>query len=234
MHNSGCIICGAELQYSNDYFEIQCNVCSKTFTSNVKCSNNHYVCDSCHQFDAVDYIENYCKNSGESDPLKLIIEIMKNPKINMHGPEHHFLVPAVLLTCYYNILNKHELLNEKIAIAKERGQKIPGGFCGFYGNCGAGVGTGIFMSIINNATPLSKEEWRLSNLMTAKSLEQIANNGGPRCCKRDSFLAIETAVDFVENNLNVIMPKHKVKCEFYTMNKVCIKTDCKYFTVTTR
>ena len=33
----------------------------------------------------------------------MAIEIMKSPMINMHGPEHHFLVPAVLITSYYNI-----------------------------------------------------------------------------------------------------------------------------------
>ena len=28
--------------------------------------------------------------------------LMKNPKIKMNGPEHHFLVTAVLLSTYYN------------------------------------------------------------------------------------------------------------------------------------
>ena len=32
--------------------------------------------------------------------------------------------------------------------------------------------------------------------MTAKSLEAIGEIGGPRCCKRDSFLSILNAVDF--------------------------------------
>ncbi|VUT25840.1 MAG: hypothetical protein MOIL_01256 [Candidatus Methanolliviera sp. GoM_oil] len=59
-------------------------------------------------------------------------------------------------------------------------QKNLGGFCGYHGDCGAAVGTGIFISLITDATPLSKHEWKLSNLMTAKSLLSIANHGGPR------------------------------------------------------
>jgi hypothetical protein len=32
----------------------------------------------------------------------MALNLMKNPQIKMHGPEHHFLVPAVLLAAYYN------------------------------------------------------------------------------------------------------------------------------------
>ena len=179
--------------------------------------------------DAVEYIESYCQNTTETDPMKILVEIMKNSKIRMHGPEHHFLVPAVLLACYYNIQNKHEMISEKLAIAKNRSKNILVGFCGTCGNCGAGVGSGIFMSIINNATGLSKEEWRLANLMTARSLENIANNGGPRCCKRDSYLAIESAIDFLEEHLNVKLPKSETKCEFHEKNKDCKKSECRYW-----
>jgi hypothetical protein len=229
MFNNGCIICGEELEYFNKNIGLTCSVCLNIFQANVQCKNGHYICDNCHKSDAMEYIENYCKNTFENDPIKIIINIMKNPKIKMHGPEHHFLVPAALIAGYYNFQNNHEKTHEKIIIARERSKNIPGGFCGFYGNCGAGVGTGIFMSIINNATPLSNEEWKLCNLMTAKSLENIANNGGPRCCKRDSFAAIETAIEFLGNNLNVKLPNLKIQCEFSIMNRECKKFNCKYF-----
>ncbi|MGR4064590.1 MAG: DUF5714 domain-containing protein, partial [Vulcanimicrobiaceae bacterium] len=32
--------------------------------------------------------------------LRMAITLMQNPVVNMHGPEHHFLVPAVLLAAY--------------------------------------------------------------------------------------------------------------------------------------
>ena len=229
MNNSGCIICGGDLEYFSEKTTLKCYVCSKEYESNAQCKNGHYICDNCHRSDAVEYIENFCKNTPEIDPVKIINEVMKNPKVKMHGPEHHFLVPAALLACYYNIQNQHGTIAEKLLIAKERSNDILGGFCGFYGNCGAAVGTGIFMSIINNATPLSKNEWKLCNLMTAKSLENIANNGGPRCCKRDSFAALETAIGFLEENLNVKLPKSVIKCEFHQKNKECKKTECRYF-----
>jgi len=201
MNQSGCLICGSDLQYAQYQKGLVCSVCKKNFLSNVQCKNGHFVCDDCHQTEAYDYIENYCKNSLETDPAKLINALLQNPKIKMHGPEHHFLVPAVLLTCYYNYIGKSNLTAEKLTLAKNRAMNILGGFCGFYGSCGAGIGTGIFMSIIQNSTPLSTNEWKLSNLITSCSLETIAKHGGPRCCKRDSFLAIEVAVKFLKKHL---------------------------------
>jgi hypothetical protein len=154
---------------------------------------------------------------------------MKNPQIKMHGPEHHFLVPAVLLTSYYNFTNENKLLSEKVQVAKKRSKNILGGFCGYYGTCGAGIGTGIFMSIIQDSTPLSVEEWKLSNLLTASSLKCIADQGGPRCCKRDSFLTIEETVDFLEEHLDITIPSSKIKCTFSDMNKECKLAACKYY-----
>jgi hypothetical protein len=229
MHNSGCIICGCDLEYLDKNVESSCCVCNKQYESNVRCKDGHYVCDDCHRAEALEYIESYCKNTLETDPIKIAVEIMKNPKVKMHGPEHHFLVPAVLLACYHNIIEEHEMIGEGLAVAMKRSKNILGGFCGFYGNCGAAVGTGIFMSIINNATPMSKEEWKLCNLMTSRSLENIANGGGPRCCKRDSFAAIESAIDFVENNLSVKMPRSQITCDFDGIDRECKKDDCKYY-----
>ena len=46
--------------------------------------------------------------------------------------------------------------------------------------------------------------------MTAKSLEKIGEIGGPRCCKRDSFLSILAAVDFVKDHFGVEMENPEV------------------------
>ncbi|HVP15956.1 MAG TPA: DUF5714 domain-containing protein [candidate division Zixibacteria bacterium] len=175
-------------------------------------------------------IENFCNTSKITDPLELALILMRNPKIKMHGPEHHFLVPAVLLAAYYNAKGDYTQKRLKIKEARSRSSKILGGFCGFYGDCGAAVGTGIFMSLITNSTPLSSREWRLSNLITAKSLLTIANHGGPRCCKRNTFLAINEAVNFLKENFDMRMEiDHNVICEFNDLNKECLKEKCPYY-----
>ena len=84
------------------------------------------------------------------------------------------------------------------------------------------------MSVVTRNTPLSTDSWRLCNLMTAKALEQVAENGGPRCCKRDSYLSVLTAVDFVKEHLGVEMQKAKVRCSRSEMNNQCIGKKCPF------
>ena len=150
--------------------------------------------------------------------------------MKMHGPEHHFLVPAVLLASYYNIRKDYSEKGLKIKEARERASNILGGFCGSHGDCGAAVGTGIFVSLITNSTPLSIEEWKLSNLITSKSLYTIANRGGPRCCKRNTYLAIIEAVKFLKENFGVEMKVRKdIRCEFNDLNEECLKEKCPFY-----
>jgi predicted RNA-binding Zn-ribbon protein involved in translation (DUF1610 family) len=229
---SGCVICGLELEYLKNNEEMQCFFCGQVSRSNVRCVNNHYVCDRCHSLSANDFIEHICIKTELKDPLQLALSIMVNENIKMHGPEHHFLVPAVLLACYYNVVhsNYSEIKEKKIRAARERAEKILGGFCGTHGNCGAAVGTGVFMSLITDATPLSGKEWKWSNMVTAQTLRVIALHGGPRCCKRASFLAIIEAVKYLRKQFNILLPvDESLQCEYHTLNMECRENRCLFF-----
>ncbi len=230
-YKTNCLVCGSELVYSAKSDKLECYYCEKIFESNVKCVNGHFVCDSCHSLPASDLIKQFCINSKSENPIEMALTLMRNPAIRMHGPEHHFLVPAVLLSAYYNLKKNGGEKAEKIKEAEKRAKNILGGFCGYYGDCGAAVGTGIFISLITEATPLSEREWKLSNMMTAKSLLSIANRGGPRCCKRNTFLATIEAVNFLRENFSIenININENVKCEFNSLNKECIKDRCPFY-----
>lgn len=231
-HTQDCIICGQELVYFEEEKEVECVYCHKTFKSNVDCLDGHYICDLCHSMDAIGLIENYCVETERTNPIEMAIELMKNPSINMHGPEHHFLVPAVLLASYYNSWDKKDIKIKKLAVAKMRAEDIKGGFCGFYGNCGAGVGTGIYISIITGATPLTKESWGLANLMTGTALVSIAKLGGPRCCKRNIFVSIEEATRLTNEHFNIKFydyENYSPICSFKSINRECLKIKCPYF-----
>jgi len=226
---AGCLICGSDLVYGENAEEMACSICNKNSLSNTKCSLGHFICDKCHSLSPVNTIMELCLNSSERDPIRLANDIMANSMIHMHGPEHHFLVPAVLLTCHDNVVDDTSELSDRLAIARERSSKILGGFCGFHGNCGAAVGTGIFISIITGANPLSIGSWRLANLMTSMSLRNIAEHGGPRCCKRNTFLAISEAIDFLVKEFQITLPKSDIKCGFSRFNKECKLDECIFF-----
>lgn len=230
LHRTGCLVCGAELAYQTGHDDLECFLCHRIVPSTVKCREGHFVCDRCHSLSGNDFVEEVCVNSTSRDPMELVRVLMNSAKVPMHGPEHHFIVPAALLTAYYNIKGDPEQKRKKIKEARARSSNILGGFCGYYGDCGAAVGTGIFVSLITDSTPLSTREWRLSNTVTAKSLLSVAIHGGPRCCKRNTWLSITEAVNFLKENLHMTMKIEKdTQCHYSALNKECLKDKCLYY-----
>ncbi len=171
-----------------------------------------------------------CMEATSRNPIEILEKLMSQPDCPMHGPTHHVLVGAALLTAYNNCLPDSNKLNleEALAEMRERGEQVPGGACGYMGACGASISTGIFLSIVTRNTPFSTDTWRLCNLCTARALEQVALNGGPRCCKRDSYLSVLTAIDFVKENLGVEMVKPEVHCTRSQINEQCIGKKCPF------
>ena len=84
--------------------------------------------------------------------------------------------------------------------------------------------------IVTGSTPLANEAWGLSNKMTAAALSAIGEVGGPRCCKRDSYLAIIKAVEFAREHLGVEMELGDIKCIHSKQNNQCIDTRCHFRT----
>lgn len=229
LHGSGCLVCGAPLLYDENPSYLACSLCSTRFPSNARCRDGHFVCDSCHGLPALDLIERTCSVSSDTDPLRLANALMANPAVKMHGPEHHFLVPAVLIAAYCAARND-TTRGEKLSTARTRAADVKGGFCGFHGTCGAAMGAGIACSVLTGATPLATEGWRLSNLMTAACLTAIGDAGGPRCCKRDTFLALLVGREFLNAHLDARLPLTPLPvCSHSARNSECLGAGCRFF-----
>lgn len=228
-YKSNCIICNSDLIYKTYNEEFKCYYCGKIFDNNVSCKNNHYVCDECHSSSAFEIVEKYCKTSNSIKPIELVNDLFKHPSVKMHGPEHHFIVPAVMITVINNIKDNQELKVKQLEQIRKRAKNVLGGFCGFYGTCGAAIGTGIFLSVFTEATPLSTNSWKQCNLLTAKALTEIAHAGGPRCCKRDSYIALQKAIEYSNENLGLNIQLDDIKCNFSSLNQQCLKQDCPFY-----
>ncbi len=221
-----CLICGAPLEYLENEVQMECALCHKKENSKTMCENGHYVCSECHT-KGIDAIIGVCMSEDSKNPIKILQKLMALPFCHMHGPEHHIMVGSALLTAYKNSGGEIDL-HKALVEMQSRGKKVPGGACGFWGACGAGVSTGMFISIVTGSTPLGNEVWGLSNQMTAKSLGAIGKIGGPRCCKRDSYLAITEAVKFAKTHLGVGMEIGEIKCIHSALNNQCIGERCPF------
>ena len=225
--NDECCICGAKLQYQIEESIMRCAVCNKKEPSNACCENGHYVCNECHT-SGMDAIVGLCLEEKSKNPIRILEKMMRMPFCHMHGPEHHTLVGVALLTAYKNAGGNIQL-EYALPQMLNRGKNVPGGVCGFWGACGAGISSGIFISIITQASPLSANPLGLSNLMTSKSLFAIGNVGGPRCCKRDSYLSTLSAIAFVKEHFTIAMAKSKIKCTYSEQNNQCIQKRCPFY-----
>lgn len=225
-----CLICGAPLEYLLEDVEMKCAICGAVERSKTRCVAGCYVCDACHS-SGVDAIFGVCLAEKSANPLAIFRRLTALPFCNLHGPEHHIIVAASLLTAYRNAGGKLDLRSALVE-ARNRGGRVPGGVCGFWGACGAGVSVGIFVSIATGSTPLAGREFGLANLATSKALGEIGAVGGPRCCKRDSYLAIIAAVEFARENLGVAMQiadSLPVVCAHSTRNNQCLGARCPFF-----
>jgi hypothetical protein len=222
-----CLICQGKLEYLRFTEPHECAICHKTYHSNTRCVHGHYICDDCHSagvYELLPYLVMY----PEKNPIKLMQQVVSHNSVHLHGPEHHCIVPCVLLATYRNCGGSLDL-DKCLKEAVERGRQVPGGTCGNWGACGAAVGAGIFASIVSKSTPLNKEVWAIPQILTARCLERMAEIGGPRCCKRTSYIAIETAAEYSSRVFNVTMPIVRVACTHKELNKECIKSNCPFY-----
>lgn len=224
-----CMICGGELAYLTKAIPVKCTYCGKEESASIHCPAGHYVCNECHASDSLNVITQFCLSSGSKNPLEMAGTIMKHPTMPMHGPEHHAMIAAVLVTAYKNLTGKAS--DEDIKEAIRRGATVPGGYCGLYGTDAAAIATGIALSIILKSSPLTDHERRTANMMTSRALVAIASNRGVRCCKRSTFASIEAAIQYFREVLGVEMehiPASKLKCEHSHRNKQCSYAECRY------
>ena len=222
---AGCMVCGAELDYASEGTEHTCHFCGEAFVSAMVCPAGHFVCDTCHGADARAAVEHICLASTETDMIALMHKARSHPACTMHGPEHHGLVPGVILAACRNA--GAEVSDMQIRDGIRRGGQIPGGACGYLGVCGAASGAGIAFSVLLEATPRLAPQRREVMTATTKILGRIAEFEAVRCCQRDCYLALMATADLLADLLDTpptALPG--LRCDQVAKNGDCAGTDC--------
>ncbi len=96
-----CLICKAPLIYLEADETMECAICHKKEKSKARCVEGHYVCNECH-IAGIDALLGLCLEQVSRDPVVILERMMGQPFCHMHGPEHHIMVGAALLTAYKN------------------------------------------------------------------------------------------------------------------------------------
>ena len=179
--------------------------------------------------DKYDLIISEVAKAKARNPIEIIKGIMHKDFINIHGPEHHFLDGAAFLAAYKNAGGQIDL-NQALSELRERSIKMPGAMCGLWGVCGSTTSIGAALSVIHGTSPLSDDNFYKEHMQyTSSCIDKMSKIGGPRCCKRNAFLSIDTAVKFVEEKYGIKMECDKITCEFTSWNQQCIKNRCPFY-----
>jgi hypothetical protein len=222
-----CGVCGKPLIYGTTEVTKRCDYCGKEHPALIYCPAGHYICDACHSRGALEVLRDVLSRTDSADPFEILEIVMAHPAVPMHGPEHHAILPGVIVTAVKNA--GYDVPEGAVEKAIERGAKLPGGWCGSHGACGGGVGVGIAVSVLTEATPLTGPQRGLANAATASALAKIVDNG-PRCCKRSVRKGLEAAIEFLDKTVDIkLVTDQTIKCRYVARNKECIGAECPYF-----
>lgn len=171
-----------------------------------------------------------CLRSTSTCPADLLEELMAAPECPAFGPVHHYLTGAALLACAKRA-GADGSLEAQLDELEERSSGVPGGACARWGVCGAAASCGMALAIAQENAPLKEAGWSETQLMVADLLEKIARAGAPRCCKRDSRIAVREAIPWFSRALGVELelPASRPVCTVSSSNTVCIGSSCPYF-----
>jgi hypothetical protein len=145
----------------------------------------------------------------------------------LHGPEHHFIIPLVILK--YLADKGIALPSNYQEIAINHCSKLPGGICAYWGACAAAISIGITASVILETNPLKRLHYDTVHKITANALNKIALYGGPRCCKRNTMLSLESLLFDLKQYCGINIDHAPFECDFFRLNKECIHGACPYF-----
>jgi SAM-dependent methyltransferase len=226
--SSGCMVCGADLQYLIGEEQHRCSFCQRLLSASAICEQGHFVCDNCHAADALQVIERLALASTETDLLSLFEEIRSHPAIPVNGPEYHALVPAVILAAYRN--SGGQLTDDELIAGLRRGSQVAGGSCAFWGVCGAAAGVGIAFSLILKANPLDGPARQAVQNASCQVLAEISALPLARCCRRDCWLALRQAAKLSGSLLTVALKAEGVfVCNQTGINRECSGALCPWF-----
>ncbi len=220
-----CMVCGKHLSYNTKAVKAGCHYCGQECRANIRCPDGHFVCDHCHQKEGLAIIRQICLNSKKADMVALLTEIRAKQAIPMHGPEHHAMIPGIILAAARN--SGFAVGSGDILTGIERGSKVPGGSCGFMGSCGAATGVGIAFAVLLEATPLTPGARQQAQAATARVLTRIAEIKGGRCCQRESYVALRGVAEISEEFLaRQLMADETLACSQYHDNRECLRKQC--------
>lgn len=201
-----CMVCGGGLEYLGSAQNMVCTACGKKEEGHIRCLQGHYICEECHDRDAVAVIQDIAFTTGSPDPLETAERMMAHPAVPMLGCQHAYIAAGALLSSLRNAWSDH-ITNDAIREAFRRlGSQARGGSCGLTGVCGIAPAIGACFSIFLGSRCGTNTEQRLTMEAVTRVCRVITDLTGPSCCKAYVRSALLEAVSMFEEHFSIILP----------------------------
>jgi len=232
------MICGEKLQYHEKALDLTCNYCRKADSGNIVCPKGHYVCDPCHNRNAMQVIEGIMLTTDSTSPAAIAELAFTFPGLPMLGCPHAYIAGGALMASLKNsgvtLVSQGGAAvgNEEIREVFRRTRKQAyGGYCGLTGVCGIAPALGACVSILTGSKCGTDEAQRLTMEAVTRVTRAITSLTGPSCCKAYSRISLTVMLDFLKENLGIKLPREAVPVCRYTNKHPhgCRENKCPYY-----
>ena len=83
------MVCGEALRYHDKSTEVSCIYCQRLDAGHIVCPNGHYICEPCHNQDAMRVIEDILFTTESKDPGEIAELAFSFSGLPMLGCQHH-------------------------------------------------------------------------------------------------------------------------------------------------
>ncbi len=227
-----CMVCGSSLEYLDEARELTCAYCGKVEHGHIRCPKGHYVCDICHNRDAMRMIEDIAFSTKSKDPFEIAELMMSYPGLPMLGCQHAYIAGGAFMAAIKNEGSK-SITNEEIKeVFKRTRKQAHGGYCGLTGVCGIAPAIGACFAVLTGSKCGKDEEQRITMEAVTKVTRAITDLTGPSCCKAYVRTSLETATNYLSESLAIVLPSSpSITCNYSVKHPHgCREAKCPYFT----
>jgi uncharacterized protein DUF5714/predicted metal-binding protein DUF2284 len=233
------MVCGSSLSYLYQAQDVTCSYCGKVEQGHIRCPSGHYICDLCHNRDAMTIIADSARTTTLKDPFEISELMMSYPGLPMLGCQHAYIAGGAFMAALKNEGSRGITNNDLDEVFKRTEKQAHGGYCGLSGVCGIAPAVGACFSVLTGAKCGADEAQRATMEAVTRVSRVITDLTGPSCCKAYVWSALDVAVAYTRESLGIVLPSHKVKIACSYTHKHphgCRENNCPYFagTATTR
>jgi len=223
--------CGSFLEYLDKASSFTCSFCGKSELGHIRCPQGHYICEGCHNRDAMRVIEDIAFSTTSKNPFEISGLMISYPGLPMLGCQHAYIAGGALMAAIKNE-GSREISDEEIREVFNRTEKqAHGGYCGLSGVCGIAPAIGSCFSVLTGSKCGKDVEQRITMEAVTRATEAITELTGPSCCKAYVWASLDVAVDYLRDRLGITLPgSASVICKYSDIHPHgCRETRCPYF-----